>query len=200
MKKEPSVLNNTLRAYICFRLAGSADVAEDPDACTEWEKCSIHQDPKVQTWLSRLPNCPCQYPDSIQTNDAIFDPVLRDVFSWRRVYRRSDITRQCHQSAVHCIRQQLTNASTSPAVQVCCYDRPSNQLITRGPGAGSAYLVAPELSTNLAHETLDLFPLWACGGDWTRYQALRPPNNGFNCSLFPTDVKYMCAVERAKDY
>ena len=150
------------------------------------------------SWLSQLPNCPCQYPMNILYNDSIYDPLQQKSFSWKRV---TPLLEKLYKpSTVHCIRQQITNASTSLTVQVCCFDNSNRELITRGTGAGTPYLVTPEYNYDKLHEQLDLVPLLICGGDWTRYQALRPPNNGLNCTQYPGDQEYERQVELAKNF
>jgi hypothetical protein len=72
-------------------------------------------------------------------------------------------------------------------------------LITRGSGTGTPNLVAPELDEAM-HDYVDLMPFISCQGDWTRYQAVRPPNNALKCRENPKKKEFRRQIKRAKEF
>lgn len=71
--------------------------------------------------------------------------------------------------AVYCV-QTLPQENEGAIVQHCCYDE-NRKLLTRGSGAGTPYIVSPDISP-LLHDKLDLLPWRLCKGDFTRYANL----------------------------
>lgn len=50
------------------------------------------------------------------------------------------------------------------------------------------------------HIKHDVLPIQLCNGDWTRFHAVRSPNNGRNCTANPDDVEYARQVAIARDF
>ena len=98
-------------------------------------------------------------------------------------------------TAKFCIRSLSSSSFTA---QACCYDS-KLKLITRGIGAGTPFLVSPDWNKE-AHYKVDILPILICNGDWTRYHAVRPPNNGRNCSENPDDAEFVLQEMKARDY
>ena len=180
-------------------LVSTNETEEEPlDACTKWERCSVHKHPRVIGWLRALPGCPCMYPRYLYISDRslIYDPVHKRDFRWHRMSNRLEKLHVYKPYARFCIRQALT--SHSPAVQQCCYDD-DLLLITRGSGAGTPHLVSRDVEMS-AHYKVDLLPWRLCRGDWTRYHNIRPPNNALNCSQNPDDLQFALQRKKATEY
>nr|XP_032830013.1 isthmin-1-like [Petromyzon marinus]XP_032830014.1 isthmin-1-like [Petromyzon marinus] len=92
----------------------------------------------------------------------------------------------------------LPPSSPLLAAQQCCYDA-AMRLVTRGPGAGTPSLVSADLSPEL-HRRLDVGPWLACRGDWSRYNAARPPNNRRGCAESPRDADFDRLLGQAADF
>lgn len=121
------------------------------------------------------------------------------MFRWMvsdNVKERLDVYKH---SAKYCIRSLLTAHSTSLAAQQCCYDEETMRLITRGPGAGTPKLISREISLELNYK-IDILPWIICRGDWSKYNAVRQPNNGRDCREFPADDIYTEYLEELSDF
>ena len=106
----------------------------------------------------KLPSCSCQLqPTHFIYNNTIYDPALNKSFQWRgmKVDKRGLL--RC--TATFCI--QLLPL-TSLSARVCCYDS-KFQLITRGIGAGTPFVVSPDRNASMHYE-LDVLPIRVCKG------------------------------------
>uniref|UniRef100_A0A8C0JFY3 AMOP domain-containing protein n=1 Tax=Chelonoidis abingdonii TaxID=106734 RepID=A0A8C0JFY3_CHEAB len=172
----------------------------DVDSCEKWLNCkSDFLTRYLSKVLTDLPSCPCSYP-----LEAVYSAVnLRDEhqgknFRWRDASgpkERLDIYKP---TARFCLRSMLSLDSTTLAAQHCCYDE-HTKLITRGKGAGAPNLISTEFSPEL-HYKVDMLPWILCKGDWSRYHAVRPPNNGQQCADNPTEEEYLSQLQEAKEY
>ncbi|XP_032997913.1 isthmin-2 isoform X1 [Lacerta agilis] len=172
----------------------------DVDSCEKWLNCkSDFLNKYLSKVLSDLPSCPCSYP-----LEAVYSAVnLRDErqgknFRWRDASgpkERLDIYKP---TARFCLRSMLSLDSTTLAAQHCCYDE-SARLITRGKGAGAPNLISTEFSPEL-HYKVDMLPWILCKGDWSRYHAVRPPNNGQRCADNPPEEEYLSQLQEAREY
>ncbi|XP_019407625.1 PREDICTED: isthmin-2 isoform X1 [Crocodylus porosus] len=170
------------------------------DSCEKWLNCKSDFLTKyLSKVLTDLPSCPCSYP-----LEAVYSAVnLRDEhhgknFRWRDASgpkERLDIYKP---TARFCLRSMLSLDSTTLAAQHCCYDEHTH-LITRGKGAGVPNLISTEFSPEL-HYKVDMLPWILCKGDWSRYHAVRPPNNGQQCADNPTEEEYLSQLQEAKEY
>jgi len=178
-----------------FVLIGAPTTPVDP--CALWERCALNQNATLRRWLEELPNCPCQFhPMQLFFNSTLYDQELDKYFEWRVMkVDKLDLLRR---TAEFCIRQRRSFSSSSLAAQVCCYDS-KLKLITRGVGAGTPFLVSPDWNSKVHYE-LDELPIRLCNGDWTRYHAVRPPNNDRNCTENPGDEEFSHQVAKARDY
>lgn len=170
------------------------DPTDEQDPCTVWQNCALNQHLKASRWFQKLPSCSCQLqPTQFIYNNTIYDPALNKSFQWKgmKVDKRGLLRR----TAQFCIRSL---PHTSLSAQVCCYDS-KLQLITRGIGAGTPFVVSPDRNASMHYE-LDVLPIRLCNGDWTRYHAVRPPNNGRNCSSNPDYNEFALQVLKARDY
>lgn len=189
----PTQTSSTTRAF--QNITGAPTTAGDP--CSLWQNCALNQDANLTRWMKKLPNCPCQFhPMQLFYNRTLYDQQLDKYFEWRVMKR--DKPALLRRTAKFCIRQLRSFASSSLAAQVCCYNA-SQKLITRGVGAGTPFLVSPDWSSDVHHK-LDVLPIRLCNGDWTRYHAVRPPNNGLNCTTNPDDAEFARQVVNARDY
>ncbi|KAI6067923.1 Isthmin-2 isoform X1 [Aix galericulata] len=172
----------------------------DVDSCEKWLNCKSDFLTKyLSKVLTDLPSCPCSYP-----LEAVYSAVnLRDErqgksFRWRDASgpkERLDIYKP---TARFCLRSMLSLDSTTLAAQHCCYDE-HTRLITRGKGAGVPNLISTEFSPEL-HYKVDMLPWILCKGDWSRYHAVRPPNNGQRCADNPAEEEYLSQLQEAKEY
>lgn len=170
------------------------DPSDEQDPCTVWQNCALNQLLKASRWFQKLPSCSCQLqPAHFIYNNTIYDPALNKSFQWRGM--KVDKKGLLRRTAEFCIRSL---PRTSLSAQVCCYDS-KFQLITRGTGAGAPFVVSPDRNASM-HYKLDVLPIRLCNGDWTRYHAVRPPNNGRNCSANPDDNEFALQVLKARDY
>lgn len=171
----------------------------DNNPCMIWMSCPVHHDPQFKAWLHGLPSCPCSFsPSSLYNNNTVYDKLQQRFFNWKVVDAKREKLSVFKPYAAYCIQQQLSLSAISPSVQQCCYDR-KFQLITRGNGAGTPSLVAPEIDYYM-HSEVDLKPFVLCQGDWVRYQVIRSPNNGNNCTDNPKQREFTEQVQRARDY
>ncbi|XP_044292736.1 isthmin-2 isoform X1 [Varanus komodoensis] len=172
----------------------------DMDSCEKWLNCkSDFLNKYLSKVLSDLPSCPCSYP-----LEAVYSAVnLRDEqqgknFRWRDASgpkERLDIYKP---TARFCLRSMLSLDSTTLAAQHCCYDE-NTRLITRGKGAGAPNLISTEFSPEL-HYKVDMLPWILCKGDWSRYHAVRPPNNGQRCADNPPEDEFLSQLQEAREY
>uniref|UniRef100_H3B4M0 Isthmin 2b n=2 Tax=Latimeria chalumnae TaxID=7897 RepID=H3B4M0_LATCH len=172
----------------------------DVDSCDKWLNCrSDFLSKYLGKVLADLPSCPCSYPlEAVYSTVNIWDEKQGKTFRWRDASgpkERLDIYKP---TAKFCIRSMLSLDSTTLAAQHCCYDN-SMKLITRGKGAGTPNLISTEFSPEL-HYKVDMLPWILCKGDWSRYHAVRPPNNGLGCENNPPEEIYLSQLEEAKEY
>ncbi|XP_069494019.1 isthmin-2 [Ambystoma mexicanum] len=178
----------------------TAVFSSDVDSCEKWLSCKSDFLTKyLSQVLTDLPACPCSYPlEAVYSTVTIPDEKQARPFRWRDASgpkERLDIYKP---SARFCIRSMLSLDSTTLAAQHCCYDE-RLKLITRGKGAGAPNLISTEFSPEL-HYKVDMLPWILCKGDWTRYHAVRPPNNGLGCAESPVEEEYLSQLEEAKEY
>ncbi|XP_056337667.1 isthmin-2 [Danio aesculapii] len=179
---------------------GTEPYGTDVDSCEKWLNCkSEFLQRYLQQVLTELPNCPCSYPSYVSNNIVSLLDVGHDrSFQWRDASgpkERLDIYKPSAQS---CLRSGLSKNGTTLAAQHCCYDD-NKQLITRGKGAGTPNLISTEFSPEL-HFKVDVLPWILCKGDWSRFQAVRPPNNGLQCMENPQQDIFMNELEEVREY
>lgn len=172
----------------------------DVDSCEKWLNCkSEFLQRYLHQVLSELPSCPCSYPSEVAyTVVSVYDETHGRPFRWRDASgpkERLDIYKP---SARSCIRSALSGDSSTLAAQHCCYDD-RGRLITRGKGAGTPNLISTEFSPEL-HFKVDVLPWILCKGDWSRFHAVRPPNNGLSCPENPHEDVFMNELEEAREY
>ncbi|XP_063606902.1 uncharacterized protein LOC134781624 [Penaeus indicus] len=179
---------------------GAEDNEEDfvEDICGAWTDCRVERALQELAQLHALPSCPCVYPADLVYRDAIHDPLLNATFRWLAVSKSRERIDVYHRGADVCIRSLLLPRPRSLAAQTCCYSR-DRHLLTRGSGAGTPALVSPEVNPAL-HRKVDILPWLACRGNFLRYQAVRPPNNGRHCYTNPDDAVYQQQIYMATDY
>lgn len=177
----------------------ASSLFDSNNPCMIWMACPVHHDPQFKAWFNGLPSCPCHIsPAALYNNNTVYDLQQKKRFNWKVIHAKSGKLNIFKPDAAYCIQQQLSMSASSPSAQQCCYDK-NFQLITRGSGAGTPHLVAPEIDYSL-HSEVDLKPFILCQGDWTRYQAVRSPNNGYNCTDNPNQGEFIEQVKRARDY
>ncbi|XP_059817676.1 isthmin-2 isoform X1 [Hypanus sabinus] len=170
------------------------------DSCEKWLNCKSEFLKKYLTKaLTDLPSCPCTYPtEAVYSIVSVREDGKGRFFRWRDASgpkERLDIYKP---TSKFCIRSMLSFDSATLAAQHCCYDD-QMRLITRGKGAGAPNLISTEFSPEL-HYKVDVLPWILCKGDWSRYNAVRPPNNGLNCSENPLEDDFMAQLKEAKEY
>ncbi|XP_067847165.1 isthmin-2 [Heptranchias perlo] len=170
------------------------------DSCDKWLNCKSEFLKKyLMKALTDLPSCPCTYPtEAVYSIVSVHEDGKGRLFRWRDASgpkERLDIYKP---TSKFCIRSMLSLDSATLAAQHCCYDD-QMKLITRGKGAGSPNLISTEFSPEL-HYKVDVLPWILCKGDWSRYNAVRPPNNGLNCSENPLEDDFMAQLKEAKEY
>ncbi|KFO90368.1 Isthmin-2, partial [Buceros rhinoceros silvestris] len=168
------------------------------DSCEKWLNCKSDFLTKyLSKVLTDLPSCPCSYP-----LEAVYSAVnLRDEQQgkrWRDASGPKEPLDIYKPTARFCLRSMLSLDSTTLAAQHCCYDE-HTRLITRGKGAGVPNLISTEFSPEL-HYKVDMLPWILCKGDWSRYHAVRPPNNGRRCADNPAEEEYLSQLQEAKEY
>lgn len=167
------------------------------DRCQKWLDNRERIEQAFPGSINELPACPCRYPNDIFYDDMIWDKNRRKKFRWRdasndpqkNVYKRG---------SVYCIRSLPAQSSENIGAQHCCYDE-NRKLLTRGSGAGTPYIVSPDMSFVL-HDKIDLLPWRLCKGDFSRYNKARVPNNENDCKINPNDEEYEYQVENAKNF
>ena len=172
----------------------------DVDSCEKWLNCkSEFLQRYLHQVLSELPSCPCSFPSEVgYTVVSVYDETHGRQFRWRDASgpkERLDIYKP---SARSCIRSALSGDLSTLAAQHCCYDE-RGRLITRGKGAGTPNLISTEFSPEL-HFKVDVLPWILCKGDWSRFHAVRPPNNGLSCPANPHEDVFMNELEEAREY
>ncbi|XP_072437614.1 isthmin-1 [Chiloscyllium punctatum] len=172
----------------------------DSDSCERWMNCKSEFLKKyMHKVVNDLPSCPCSYPTEIaySTTD-IFDRPKQKDFRWKDASGPKERLEIYKPTARYCIRSMLSLESTTLAAQHCCYDE-NMQLITRGKGGGTPNLISTEFSADL-HYKVDILPWIICKGDWSRYNEVRPPNNGLKCTDNPSDDVYERQFREAREY
>ncbi|XP_014343324.1 isthmin-1 isoform X2 [Latimeria chalumnae] len=172
----------------------------DTDSCERWMNCKSEFLKKyMHKVINDLPSCPCSYPTEVAYSTAdIYDRAKRKDFRWKDASGPKEKLEIYKPMARYCIRSMLSLESTTLAAQHCCYDN-NMQLITRGKGAGTPNLISTEFSAEL-HYKVDILPWIICKGDWSRYNEVRPPNNGQKCTENPSDEDYYKQCQEAREY
>uniref|UniRef100_H3CWE4 Isthmin 2b n=1 Tax=Tetraodon nigroviridis TaxID=99883 RepID=H3CWE4_TETNG len=179
---------------------GTEPFGTDVDSCEKWLNCkSEFLQSYLHQVMSELPSCPCSYPSEVAyTVVSLYDETRARQFRWRDASSPKERLDIYKPSARNCIRSTLSSDSSTLAAQHCCYsDR--GQLITRGKGAGTPNLISTEFSPEL-HFKVDVLPWILCKGDWSRFHAVRPPNNGLKCPENPHEDVFMNELEEAREY
>ncbi|XP_036875894.2 isthmin-2 isoform X2 [Manis javanica] len=172
----------------------------DVDSCEKWLNCKSDFLAKYLSQMLRdLPSCPCAYPlEAMYSAVSLQDEHQGRSFQWRDASGPREHLDVYQPTARFCLRSLLSMESSTPAAQHCCYDTGS-RLLTRGKGAGAPDLVSTDFSPEL-HFKVDTLPWILCKGDWSRYHAVRPPNNGQACADNPPEEEYLAQLEEAKEY
>lgn len=196
----PGDVNTVVEPFPFEMENGTEPFGTDVDSCEKWLNCkSEFLQRYLHQVLSELPNCPCSYPfEAAYTVVSVYDDAHGRPFRWHDASgpkERLDIYKP---SARSCIRSALSSDSTTLAAQHCCYDD-RRRLITRGKGAGTPNLISTEFSPEL-HFKVDVLPWILCKGDWSRFHAVRPPNNGLSCPESPHEDVFMNELEEAREY
>ncbi|KAG5310758.1 ISM protein, partial [Acromyrmex insinuator] len=171
---------------------------DDEDRCQKWLDNREKIENAFPGSVADLPACPCLYPNTIFYDNQIWDKKQQKKYRWRDVSHDKDRLAIYKPGAAYCVQTLASQQSESAIVQHCCYDE-NRKLLTRGSGAGTPYIVSPEISP-LLHDKIDLLPWRLCKGDFTRYNEVRIPNNKNDCEINPDDEEYQHQVESAKDY
>ncbi|XP_032883495.1 isthmin-2 isoform X2 [Amblyraja radiata] len=193
-------LNTATENTLDERENGTELFDAEVDSCEKWLNCKSDF---LKKYLSKalmdLPSCPCTYPaEAVYSVVSLREDGKGRFFRWRDASgpkERLDIYKP---TSKFCIRSMLSFDSATLAAQHCCYDD-QMRLITRGKGAGAPNLISTEFSPEL-HYKVDVLPWILCKGDWSRYNAVRPPNNGMNCSESPLEADFMAQLKEAKEY
>eukprot|EP00079_Xenopus_tropicalis_P035887 XP_017949658.1 PREDICTED: isthmin-1 isoform X2 [Xenopus tropicalis] len=172
----------------------------DTDSCERWMNCKSEFLKKYMHKVANdLPSCPCSYPTEVAYSTAeIYDRIKRKDFRWKDASGPKEKLEIYKPTARYCIRSMLSLESTTLAAQHCCFDD-SMQLITRGKGAGTPNLISVEFSAEL-HYKVDILPWIMCKGDWSRYNEVRPPNNGQKCTENPSEDDYLKQFQEAREF
>ncbi|KAL6259435.1 hypothetical protein P5V15_009355 [Pogonomyrmex californicus] len=176
----------------------NATIFDDEDRCQKWLDNREKIEEAFPGSVTDLPACPCQYPNGIFYENQIWDRKREKNFRWRDVSHDTDRLTIYKPGAAYCVQTLPSQESESAVAQHCCYDD-NRKLLTRGSGAGTPYIVSPDISP-LLHDKIDLLPWRLCKGDFTRYNKVRVPNNGNDCEINPDDEEYQHQVEGAKNY
>ncbi|XP_039598010.1 isthmin-2 [Polypterus senegalus] len=192
---------NAVTDLMPYGAENSTDLYDaDLDSCEKWLNCKSDFLKKyLHKVLTELPSCPCHYPsEAVYSTVHVFDEKQGKTYRWRDASgpkERLDIYKP---TAKFCVRSMLSLDSTTLAAQHCCYNE-QMRLITRGKGAGAPNLISTEFSPEL-HYKVDVLPWILCKGDWSKFHAVRPPNNGMQCTENPTEDVYMNELEEAREY
>ncbi|XP_030626767.1 isthmin-2 [Chanos chanos] len=192
---------NTVANVFPFEMEnGTEPFGTDVDSCEKLLNCkSEFLQHYLQQVLTELPSCPCSYPMGASYNMiSVLDEAQGRTFRWRDASgpkERLDIYKP---SARTCLRSALSGDGETLAAQHCCYDD-LGRLITRGKGAGTPNLISTEFSPEL-HFKVDVLPWILCKGDWSRFHAVRPPNNGLRCPENPHEDVFINELEEAREY
>ncbi|XP_047652594.1 isthmin-2 [Phacochoerus africanus] len=172
----------------------------DVDSCEKWLNCKSDFLAKyLSQELRDLPSCPCAYPLEVAYRAvSLRDERQGRSFRWRDASGPRERLDVYQPTARFCLRSLLSPQSSTLASQLCCYDAGS-QLLTRGKGAAAPDLVSTDFSLEL-HFKVDTLPWLLCKGDWSRYHAVRPPNNGRACADNPLEEEYLAQLQEAKEY
>ncbi|XP_007241898.1 isthmin-2 isoform X2 [Astyanax mexicanus] len=179
---------------------GTEPFGTDIDSCDKWLNCkSKFLQRYLQQVLMELPSCPCIYPSEVfQGMVTLQDKGHNQTFHWKDASDLKEHLDIYKPSASSCLRSALSAEGTTLAAQHCCYDS-QGQLITRGKGAGTPNLISTEFSPEL-HFKVDVLPWILCKGDWSRFHAVRPPNNDLHCPENPHQDIFLNELEEAKEY
>uniref|UniRef100_H0XSN9 Isthmin 2 n=1 Tax=Otolemur garnettii TaxID=30611 RepID=H0XSN9_OTOGA len=172
----------------------------DLDSCEKWLNCKSNFLAKYLSQVLRdLPSCPCAYPlEAVHSAVSLQDEHQGRSFQWRDASGPREHLDVYQPTARFCLRSLLSVESSTLAAQHCCYDEGS-RLLTRGKGAGAPNLISTDFSPEL-HFKVDTLPWILCKGDWSRYHAVRPPNNGRACADNPPEEEYLAQLQEAKEY
>ncbi|XP_008588636.1 PREDICTED: isthmin-2 [Galeopterus variegatus] len=172
----------------------------DVDSCEKWLNCKSDFLAKYLSQVLRdLPSCPCAYPlEAVYSAVSLQDEHQGRSFRWRDASGPRERLDVYQPTARFCLRSLLSVESSTLAAQHCCYDE-GNRLLTRGKGAGAPDLISTDFSPEL-HFQVDTLPWILCKGDWSRYHAARPPNNGRACTDNPPEEEYLAQLQEAKEY
>ncbi|KAM9201966.1 isthmin-2 [Dugong dugon] len=175
-------------------------LSPDVDSCEKWLNCKSDFLAKyLSQVLQDLPSCPCAYPlEAVYSAVSLQDEQQGRSFRWRDASGPRERLDVYQPMARFCLRSLLSGESSTLAAQHCCYDKGS-RLLTRGKGAGTPDLVSTDFSPEL-HFKVDTLPWILCKGDWSRYHAVRPPNNGRACADNPPEEEYLAQLQEAKEY
>ncbi|XP_074221292.1 isthmin-2 [Camelus bactrianus] len=175
-------------------------LSPDVDSCEKWLNCKSDFLAKyLSQVLQDLPSCPCAYPlEAVSSAVSLRDEHQGRSFRWRDASGPRERLDVYQPTARFCLRSLLSVESSTLAAQHCCYDAGS-RLLTRGKGAGAPDLVSTDFSPEL-HFKVDTLPWILCKGDWSRYHAVRPPNNGRACADNPPEEEYLAQLQEAKEY
>ncbi|XP_012921317.1 isthmin-2 [Heterocephalus glaber] len=172
----------------------------DVNSCEKWLNCKSDFLAKYLSQVLRdLPSCPCTYPlEAASRPVSLQDEHQGRSFRWRDASGPRERLDVYQPTARFCLRSLLSGESSTLAAQHCCYDEGS-RLLTRGKGAGAPDLVSTDFSPEL-HFKVDTLPWILCKGDWSRYHAVRPPNNGRACTDNPPEEEYLAQLQEVKEY
>uniref|UniRef100_A0A6I8PMD6 Isthmin 2 n=1 Tax=Ornithorhynchus anatinus TaxID=9258 RepID=A0A6I8PMD6_ORNAN len=175
-------------------------LSSDADSCDKWLNCKSDFLAKyLSKVLADLPSCPCAYPPEAGYSAVSLPDERRGrSFRWRDASGPKERLDVYQPTARFCLRSLLSLDSSTLASQHCCYDE-GTRLLTRGKGAGAPDLVSTDFSPEL-HFKVDTLPWILCKGDWSRYHATRPPNNGRACADNPPEDEYRAQLREAKEY
>ncbi|XP_023402189.2 isthmin-2 isoform X1 [Loxodonta africana] len=175
-------------------------LSPDVDSCEKWLNCKSDFLAKYLSQALRdLPSCPCAYPlEAVYSAVSLQDEHQGRSFQWRDASGPRERLDVYQPMARFCLRSLLSGESSTLAAQHCCYDEGS-RLLTRGKGAGTPDLISTDFSPEL-HFKVDTLPWILCKGDWSRYHAVRPPNNGRACADNPPEEEYLAQLQEAKEY
>ncbi|KAM5243821.1 isthmin-2 isoform 2-T2 [Hipposideros larvatus] len=189
--------------YACTATeSGACDLppCPDVDSCEKWLNCKSDFLAKYLSQVLRdLPSCPCAYPlEAVYRAVSLEDEHQGRSFQWKDASGPRERLDVYQPTARFCLRSLLSGESSTLAAQHCCYDSGS-RLLTRGKGAGAPDLISTDFSPEL-HFKVDTLPWILCKGDWSRYHAVRPPNNGRACADNPPEEEYLAQLQEAKEY